>query len=43
MRCDFGYLDGLREAERAKFVEDRRGSEVSEVTVKDYAGVLKME
>lgn len=40
MRRNLGDLDGLREAECAKFVEDRTRGEVSEVAVKDYAGVL---
>lgn len=40
MRCNLSNLDGLRETECAKFVEDRRGGEVSEVAIKDYAGVL---
>lgn len=41
--CDFGDLDGLREAKRAEFVKDRGGGEVSEVAVKYYARVLKVE
>lgn len=43
MRCDFGDLDRLRKTEGAKFVKDRGGGEISEVTVKNYAGVLKVE
>lgn len=43
MGCDLGDLDRLRKTECAKLVEDRGGREISEVAVKDYAGVLKVE